>query len=270
MRRTIFISFLVLVGCANTSDLEDPEQVRAWANSASALAAFLPAHEPLAFAENGRVPDDPSCPVIEDDGTTLTVTGDCTDTSDVEWRGLATVLRTTEGGYDVTLDGYGHGDDDPAVVTGTITVAPAGAGWSFDADFRQEGLTTVEVDYEGTLEGDSEGPTTWSGEGTITRGGFTDASGTSTARTEAQRRDPSCSNQSWSGSTTIEHEGRTLVVTYDGETDCDDDAAARYSLDGEDRGTVDGVSCSATPGRGAPWLALSLLGVVGLWLYRRR
>jgi hypothetical protein len=41
----------------------------------------------------------------------------------------------------------------------------------------------------------------------------------------------------------------TVVISYDGETDCDDDDAARWSRDGQDQGLVTGVSCAVTGNR---------------------
>ena len=270
-RLTCFLGLcatLGLGGCAGSSDLDDPDHARAWANSGSALAAFLPAYEPLAIAEGQRVPPDPACPRVEDDGATARISGGCLDSAGTEWVGAATVTR--DGGFAVALDGFGEAEEDPARVDGAIRITRTGPdAYTWEADYAQDGLVTLDVDYGGALAGGWEGPTVWSGSGTVTRGGFTDAAGTSAVTTVDQVRDPACGNQSWSGTTTVEHGGRTLVIEYDGETDCDDDSTARYSVDGEDRGALDGVSCAAAPGRGAPAVAPGL-GLALALLIRRR
>ena len=53
--------------------------------------------------------------------------------------------------------------------------------------------------------------------------------------------DARCSGQPVSGSTTLRSRGHTAVVTYDGETDCDDDQNAELSVNGEARGPISGI-----------------------------
>ena len=59
------------------------------------------------------------------------------------------------------------------------------------------------------------------------------------------------------------------VLTFDGETDCDDNTSATWTLNGDDQGTITGVGylCATTSPRGLGWLGLSLLG---LGLFSRR
>jgi hypothetical protein len=47
-----------------------------------------------------RYPD-PACPAVTDDGTTVTITGDCADTEGHAWTGVATVVRSSSGGHSV-------------------------------------------------------------------------------------------------------------------------------------------------------------------------
>src|SRR5215471_5650998 len=71
-------SMLALVGCQSSS-LEDAENVRIWATTASAVAVFAEVYDPIAFADGHRTFDDPACPHTSDDGTTATLRGECTD-----------------------------------------------------------------------------------------------------------------------------------------------------------------------------------------------
>lgn len=268
MHARLLLLLLLLAGCGGGTDVENPEHIASWANTASALAVFIPAYEPIATADGELTFDDPSCPVVVDDGTTLTITGGCTNEAGMRWNGEATVVRGAGGGYDLTLEEYGKGEAGSALslVTGSFIIAPTGDGaHTFDADYVQDGILTLDVDYEGSVRGSYDTATVWSGTGTVTRGGSTDASGTATVTTIDQLRDWAlCNNQSVSGSTTIEIDERTVVVEYDGATDCDDALTARYSVDGEDRGAVANVACAASsPGRPtSTWVPLLLLAAL--------
>lgn len=270
------LAVVLLAGCAGGgTDLDDPEHVTAWANSASALAVFAPAYEPLATADGVSSFDDASCPQVEDDGTTLTIGGDCTDESGTQWIGSARVVRGADGTYELSLEGYGSGDANgsPARVTGTFRIAPTDDGaHTFIADYVQEGPLTLEVDYEGRVEGDYDSATLWSGSGTVARSGSTDVSGTAQATTTDQFRDATiCPNQSLSGSTLLLIDERTLLIEYDGATNCDEALTARYFVDGEERGTVEGITCSASsPRRGARNLSALVLPVTLAAIVSRR
>jgi MYXO-CTERM domain-containing protein len=82
-----------------------------------------------------------------------------------------------------------------------------------------------------------------------------------------------CAGQPASGSTTLTSGSDTAVITYDGESDCDDKQNAQLSVNGEDRGLIDGIDCSLRPGgaRGGSSVAgavlLLALGALGV---RRR
>ena len=225
----------------------------AWANSASALAVFLPASQLVEMARGER--DLPaSCPAAQD-GTTLTLTGDCTDGDGVFWSGTATVDRTGDDLL-VTLADYGSDSDgdEPAGVTGTWELSATGAeSYAFVATYEQGGLVTLDVDYDGSIARTGE-VIVWNGSGTVERGGFTDATGTVEATTVDQRRDPDlCTNQSASGTTTLVQKKHTVEITYDGATDCDDAQSAQFSVDGGPSRSVDGVSCSHTGASRVGW-----------------
>jgi MYXO-CTERM domain-containing protein len=122
--------------------------------------------------------------------------------------------------------------------------------------------------------GDYGQPTVFSGWGTVTRSGGFAPNGTADVSTVDQLFDQGvCLNESVSGQTTIEVDGHDIIVTYDGETDCDADEAARWSLDGEDQGLVQnlGSTCAVTSGgrAGLLWV-LMLLGLGAVRSRRRR
>lgn len=87
----LFGVFLIVAGCSD-DPLDDASAIAGWANSSSAMGAFEAAREPAAVSD-GRLQTypDPLCPAVADDGTTTTVTGDCTDTNDRVWTGSVTV-----------------------------------------------------------------------------------------------------------------------------------------------------------------------------------
>jgi MYXO-CTERM domain-containing protein len=53
-----------------------------------------------------------------------------------------------------------------------------------------------------------------------------------------------------------------VVIEYDGASDCDDRDSARWSRDGDDRGTIEGITCSTGGPGGLGALALVLCLVV--------
>ena len=271
--RSLLLVSLLSLGCSGGTDLDNPEHVAAWANSASALAVYLPAYEPIGVADGEVSVGDGTCPSVVDDGTTLVITGGCTTGDGRRFEGTATVVRGADGRIDLTLDGYGNADEDDSVprVTGTFAIVRTSAeAQTFVAQYVQDGLLSLDVDYAGSVEGTYDGATLWNGQGTVARGGFTDASGEAAAVTVDQRRDDDvCRGEAASGTTTIDHADRTLVIEYDGATACDEDHSARYRVDGEDRGTVPGITCAASPCRGGSGLLL-LAPLAALMLSIRR
>ena len=269
MTRFIATAAVLLMGCKGGGDpLEEPGDIAGWANSASAFGVYSVAHEPLAFSNDAFSFADPDCPATSDDGTTVVITGGCTDSEDRAWDGEVEVVRRDDG-WSLTFDGFG--DDrfnGMARVSGTFEMDELGEDMhSFDADFDRDGGIESHTTYSGTVAGGYEGPTVWSGSGTVTRDGITINSGTVEAETVDQLRDDEvCPGEGVSGTTTMISDEHTVVITYDGDTACDDDDAARWSLDGEDQGLVKGVTCSA----GGPASAASALLVLLLALPLRR
>jgi len=74
-----------------------------------------------------------------------------------------------------------------------------------------------------------------------------------------------CAGQGASGTTKLTSNGHEVVIAYDGATDCDADAAAHWSRDGEDMGVIKGISCSTGGGAG-----FGLIGVALAFVLRRR
>jgi hypothetical protein len=267
---------VLLAACGGDQDpLESPEMIAGWANAASALGVFSLGHEPLSFADGQSSFPDPACPATSDDGTTVTITGnDCVDSDGTIWLGSATVVRTGAGDRSLAVDGYGKtGDPDIfSVVTGTFEVTEIGADLhEFVVDVGEHGGVASAILYTGTVQGTYGARTRWNGSGSVARSGGAIINGAVDATTVDQLRDDAaCSLESLSGTTTMVSPEHTVVITYDGDTDCDDDNSARWSLDGVDQGLVTGVVCAiGRPGRGASsgagagllLLALACLGV---------
>ena len=264
---------LVAGGCGS-NELDDPDHVRAWVNTGSAVAVYGNAHGPIAFAD-GRAPyPDPACPMTSDDGTVAIVSGGCTDETGTTWEGTATVTRGSGGERVLSLDDFAQFDDADlrAATSGTITVRPmTGSLSEYVVDIVTEGGLTTSIDYAGTVEGDYDGPTVWNGDGEVSRDGFGEPTGVVRMTTTDEVLDDAvCSGQPVSGETRIDGDGHFAVVTYDGATDCDDDHAARWSVDGEDRGRITGITCTASPPSANAPLAPALLLLAGLVRLRRR
>jgi uncharacterized protein (TIGR03382 family) len=258
---------VVLAGC-HADPLSPDENIAGWANTASALGVFTTGYEPLAFAVGDAQFADPSCPATADDGTTVTITGGCVDTGGVAWSGSATVVRGAGGALTLTLDAYGNDAFlGPERTTGTFAVVELAADHhAFEVDLVRSGGLTTTIAYSGTVRGDASGPTIWNGAGTISRRGDYFDGGTVEAATVDQLRDDAiCPGEGISGRTTMTSAEHAVVIEYDGATDCDAADSARWSRDGVDQGTIEGITCSAgDPG------GLGALAVVLVALGRRR
>jgi len=262
---------LLALGCGGGGDpLEDVDHIAGWANSSSAFGVYSLAHEPLGVANQAFSFEDPSCPATSDDGTTAIITGGCEDSEGRTWAGEVTVLRRA-GGWSLTFDGFGDDRfDGMARVTGTFEFDEEGEDfYSFEADFDRDGGIESHTLYSGTVEGGYQGATVWNGSGQVSRDGIVINSGSVDAETVDQIRDNEvCPGEGVSGSTTMTSPEHVVVITYDGDTDCDEDDAARWALDGEDQGLVTGVTCSAGGPAGAG--AGLLLFLLAASLRRRR
>ena len=237
------------------------EDVQVWATSASAVGVYAHAYEAIGVADGQLTFSDPDCPVTMDDGTTFTITGGCTDASDREWTGEATVTRE---GDDRTL----RLDDFNANV-GTVSLRlTAPSEHEFDADLVSGGVTTIT--YSGTVVGDYGSSTLWNGSGRVERD-FPPTGVVEATTADQVVDDDVCAGQPVSGSTTLHAEGDTAVVTYDGATDCDPDQNARLSVNGKDRGLVSGIMCAmGSGGRGASSFPFGLFALTLLLARSRR
>jgi hypothetical protein len=240
------------------------DDVRVWATTASAAAVYSHAYKPIAVADGRDKYSDETCPALSDDGTTATLTGDCTDADGHAWKGEATVTRDGDD-RGLTLTDF---DGNRGIVSLHLTSAQQ---YDFVAMLVIGGVTTIA--YSGTAEGDYGARTTWNGSGHFKREGFLSPVGEIEASTEDEVVDNDvCAGQPVSGSTTLTKGDQVAVITYDGESDCDKEANAVLEVNGKDRGLIDGISCSVR-GRGrdgtgsSAALALSLLALLGL---RRR
>lgn len=259
------------IGCIGCGPNE-AEEARTWATTSSAPSVYWNVYELVAVAQGERTFGDPACPVTTDDGTVLTVTGECTTTEGDRVFGSATVTRgASDGDLELALAGWG-GETDLGDVrtTGTATITRMETELhAFELDLVVDGVNTTRIDYEGTVRGTYDAPTTWNGTGTIEREGFA-PTGRVLATTLDERFDGAvCNGQPISGTTTIMRDGRTDVITYDGAMDCDEAKGAQWSVNGTSRGLLTDISCAATPGGRSP-LALGAFALVGLGMLVRR
>jgi hypothetical protein len=245
----VFLGALAALSCSAKEDFkpgppfENVEDVKTWATSSSAVSVYSQAYKPIAVADGQEMYEDAACPALSDDDTTLTITGDCVDDVGHDWKGSATVARD---GDDRTLT-----LSDFEGSKGTVTLHLTSAGLhEFEAHLVLGGVTTI--DYTGSVSGDYGAQTIWNGSGTVQRQGVISPNGSVEASTLDEVVDDSvCSGQPVSGSTTLKSGSDTAVITYDGESDCDSKQNAKLSVNDEDRGLIDGISC-AVRACGAP------------------
>jgi hypothetical protein len=237
---------------------ENTEHVSTWATAASAVGVYLHVYQPMAIADGQQSFADPECPLVEDDGTTWTASGGCTDSEGDEVEGSVTIVRGGEDGNDrsLTFDGF-EGKH------GTFELRELEAGrFEFDADFDVGGFTFI--DYMGSVQGGYDQRTLWNGSGTIIRDGFIAPNGEVQASTiDEVVDDDVCAGQPVSGRTILKAGEDTAVITYDGETDCDDHKNAELSVNDEERGLVSGINCSVrAPGGGRGALGALLFALL--------
>ena len=269
-RFALLAAAVALTGCA-TTDFDDPEHVRTWATTASALSVYSRVHDPIAFADGESPFPDADCPMWTDDGVIATLEGGCVTDEGERYAGMVTIIRDIDGNRDAFFSGWGKGRDGVDPATGEVHIRElAEDDHEFDIVLSIDALAPLTIDYSGRVEGYYREATTWNGEGTVRRESFSPA-GLAHAVTVDQVRDGDvCGNQPASGQTTIEVDDQTLVVTYDGATDCDEGQAAAYSVNGVDRGWIDGIGCRTAPGPGGSPAWLLLLVAAGLRLRVRR
>jgi hypothetical protein len=246
----VFIGAVLGLVPACGTPFDDPEHVRAWVNTGSAVGVYLHGYEPIAVADGEVAFRDSTCPETEDDGTRLIISGPCVDASEAEWFGSVTIVRSN-GDRSVTFDGWGQSPNPDlrstlATLSGTLELERLDDDdHEYRADWIREGGVATRVAYLGRVRGGYTGPTTWNGRGEVERTGLVAPTGTARVATiDEVVDDEVCSGQPSSGRTEIAIGDSVAVVTYDGATDCDADQAARLEVDGEERGRISGVTCS--------------------------
>jgi hypothetical protein len=257
------------------SSLANPDNIRTWANTASAIAIYANAYQPIAVADGAKSFDDPACPATDDDGTTLAIEGGCTDATGATWVGKASVKRHANGDRDLTLEDFGTKNGDATDTRdGEASVRRIDDGsQDFSLKLTHESGVRVTIDYEGHVDGDYDARTVWSGAGTVLREGLLPPAGSVDVSTSAEVVDNDVCGQPASGNTTLADDaGNTVVVTYDGDVDCDKDQAATYTLNGVPKGEITGIACSVRPGSEGSGGAASLcaLALTAAGLTRRR
>jgi MYXO-CTERM domain-containing protein len=266
----IALSSAGVMGC-DSSSLANEDHVRTWANAASAVGVYAHVHDPIAFADANLVFEDPACPQTSDDGMLATILGGCTDSKGVAWEGKATIVRSADK-RSLTLDAYAKVNDPDLreTITGTAEVTDVAPGQhDFTVDIDVEGGSSKTIHYTGSVEGNYDTATVWNGAGTVERDGLVRPTGTVNATTLDEKLDNDvCSGQAVSGSTTITQDDDVVRITYDGATVCDEDDAAQWSLNGEDQGSITGITCATSPGKKSGGFIGLLL--VALFSVRRR
>ena len=267
--RTIYAAMCVwIAGCGGGDPLDKDKDVGGWATATSSLGVFAVGYEPVGYAEGAYQFADPACPSTTDDGTKIVITGGCAASNSLKWLGSATVTRGAVGELTVALADFGNDAlGGETRTTGTFHVTQTATDvHAFTVDVKRTGGIETDIMYSGTVRGAFTGPTTWNGSGSIHRDGITIEGGDVDAITVDEVRDnDACAGEPMSGTTTLKSDAHTVVITYDGATDCSQPHAARWSRDGVDKGTIDNISCSTGSGSG-----FGLIGVVVGWTLRRR
>jgi MYXO-CTERM domain-containing protein len=279
------------------ASLSSQADVKAWAGTASAPSVYVTANLGAFLSGLAGItgdPQDTTCPVQKKDSTTTRLTGGCTDKNGLEWFGSMEQKLEKEGsengtitykdfGYQETSNCSGKSGKVKLLFTGTSSVTGSETKKEFDLDIRMDtsGLdedTCAERTssgawaYKGTYEGSTEltdltGKRTWNGSGRIGNAEL----GVVEVETKAEVVDSSvCDSEASSGSTTIKSDGHTVVIQYDGATDCEEASTAMTSLDGAAAVELDGVSCSSVGGPALSAWGLGLLGAMGLIRRRAR
>ncbi|HTQ05971.1 MAG TPA: hypothetical protein VMI54_19050 [Polyangiaceae bacterium] len=247
-----------------------PDDVAAWAPNVSALAAYLSIYQPLAAYDGQATFQDPNCPVVERGESTLTITGDCTDSTGQAWWGSVSMDTTT---HELTLSDFGNGADVPASKQSGTASIDDGSATSRDFTLELGKGDGSSIDYQGHVDGDYDGRTVWNGSGTFVRRDA-QTNGEVTATTVDEVYDNAlCTTQPASGTTELTLDAHTALVSYDGAVACSDGAAADVTIDDVPAGKITGISCSvsAKPPLGAGSVGLGVvLGVAAASGLRRR
>ncbi len=276
MRRLSLVMVPALLVCAACgSDAEPPppyelttSAVAAWAPTVSALAAYLSIYQPLAVYDGQPTFSDPTCPAVERDQATLSITGDCTDSNGMIWSGSVTMDLATS---TLSFAAFGSGHAMPvSTLSGEATVAD-GSATSRDFSIELSGSDGSSIDYQGHVDGAYGARTVWNGSGTFVRNIGQTNGQVDAVTTDEVFDDAECDSQPAAGTTELTLNGRSAVVTYNGALDCDGDGAD-VTIDGTPKGKVKGVGCSVSPNPGAAGAAGTCLTLIlaGAWFAGRR
>lgn len=226
------------------------------------------------------------CPKETQSGNTLTVQGNCTDSTGRKWSGRLRKESEAVGSYTgkFVYEDFGYEDTTECggkqvarkiIFKGIVDITGPEEERKFDVDVvvdregPEEETCAVKKgssawDYEGTIKDFGKDLQTWSGSGRV---GESDL-GVVFAETSEERLDSrTCVNEASSGSTTIKAGKDTVVITYDGATDCEEPPTVQWSLNGTAKGELVGVACSAPGGASAGWIVSALCAAA---LLRRR
>jgi hypothetical protein len=268
--------------------LGDAEQVRAWATVASPVAVALN----LAELIEEPHPEPGSCLRHARLGSFSVWEGDCELPSGVAWSGWAR-FRRSPGHLRVRYHQFGtlrpasdcEGGFVGELLDGRVHVWEAEGESHFElAVVRRElGLDAAcqrqtqhfAIDYRGRTsvpllasEDDNESSaSTWSGAGTLAVLG----QGKVEVRTTNERIDRArCKSEPLSGTTQLRTGEHTAVIRFDGERDCDPEATATWTLDGEPMGELHGLRCSVGDDERPAWPGVLVVFVVLARGARRR
>ncbi|MBX5481217.1 MAG: hypothetical protein IRZ16_05110 [Myxococcaceae bacterium] len=268
-----------------------PEDAKRWAKNASAPNVYLSSTAVLGITGlNGQgQAEDTTCPKRNQDGNTLWLEGDCTDSEGRKWVGKA--RRESEAAGSDTgrfvYEGFGYEGTDTCggkeiagkwIFEGVVDVTGTEEEIHFDIDVRTDFTgpdedadcavsdESMAWDYTGTVVEDGSSKNTWSGSGRVGSSKI----GVATVETKDEVIDMSvCDSEAISGTTTLTGGSDTVVITYDGATDCESSSTVQWSLNGEAKGELTGVSC-ASAGSAPAWALLAWPAVMLLWRRRSR
>jgi len=227
---------------------------------------------------------DGDCPAVTPTDNGQITQGDCTDGDGNVWYGTATVsgLKTTYEGFGTSsssacLDEEGT---NTAIYDGEVTLAPAGGqGTQFEADLliHSYGLGDDCIPFDRHLGLAYRGEVEYSGEDLDTDGqpddgifngsglyGVSDFGRVYGVTVNERINSVECEFEAADGNTTITADDQTAVINYNGASDCDENATVTWTLDGEDQGELEHVSCSSVGVWSSLWALPALL------LVRRR
>jgi hypothetical protein len=249
----------------------------------------------ISIADVSTQEEGSSCPKVTETGSSKTYVGGCTSPQGKAWFGTATSAGSMfTGGGTITYDGFGYTDLEEckramkptkATYDGRVTMGGASGSFTFGVNLKLEASgpnedtcaneeETVAIDYAGSsTEGtedtdmdDNPDADTWNGSG---RMGSTLRGVADVRTTDEVVNDTVCKNEAASGTTTILASGNTVLITYDGATDCQQEGTVKWSYNGAVQGTLEGIHC-AVGQRGEVGITLLVAFALLVLCVRRR